>query len=53
MDKRQTVYQNGVIIAVIMCARVIHILIDDLQTVPVDILAVNEHDILHSTIIAD
>ena len=45
MNQRQTVYQNCDIIAVIIVAAVLHILVNDLQAVVVDVLFIQQRDI--------
>ena len=45
MNQRQTVYQNRDIIAVIIVAAVLHILVNDLQAVVVDVLFIQQRDI--------
>ena len=42
MNQRQTVYQNCDIIAVIIVAAVLHILVNDLQAVVVDVLFIQQ-----------
>ena len=51
MNQRQTVYQNRDIIAVIIVAAVLHILVNDLQAVVVDVLLVDQRDIFGAAII--
>ena len=45
MNQRQTVYQNRDIIAIIIVAAVLHILVNDLQAVIVDILLIQQRDV--------
>ena len=51
MDKGQTVDKNGHVIAGVVVTLGLHILIDDLQTVVVNVLFVDELNILGSSII--
>ena len=51
MDERQTVDQNGHIVARIVLALGFLVLIDDLQAVVVNILFIYELDILRSSVI--
>ena len=51
MDERQTVDQNGHIVARIVLALGFFVLIDDLQAVVVNILFIYELDILRSSVI--
>ena len=51
MDERQTVDENGHVIACIVIALGFHILIDDLQTVVVNVLFVDKLNILGSSVI--
>ena len=51
MDKGQTVDENGHVIACIVIALGFHILIDDLQTVVVNVLFVDELNIFGSSVI--
>ena len=55
MYQRQAIHKNCNIVAVVMvCALILtnHILIDDLKTVVVNLLFVDEHDVLRHGIIA-
>lgn len=52
MNQRQTVYQNRDIIAVIIVAVVFHILVDNLQTVVVDVLFIQQRDIDRRAVLA-
>lgn len=45
MDQGQTVDQNGHIVACVVPARALFILVDDLQTVVVDVLFVQQIDV--------
>ena len=51
MDKWQTVDENGHVIASVVVALGLHILIDDLQTVVVDVLFVDELNIFGGSVI--
>ena len=51
MDKWQTVDENGHVIASVVVALGLHILIDDLQTVVVDVLFVDELNVFGSSVI--
>ena len=51
MDKGQTVDENGHVIAGVVVALGLHILIDDLQTVVVNVLFVDELNILGSSVV--
>ena len=52
MNQRQTVYQNRDIIAVIIVAAVFHILVDNLQTVVVDVLFIQQRNIDRRAVLA-
>ena len=52
MNQRQTVYQNCDIIAVIIVAAVLHILVNDLQTVVVDVLFIQQRNIDRRAVLA-
>ena len=52
MNQRQTVYQNRDIIAVIIVAAVLHILVNDLQAVVVDVLFIQQCDIDRRAVLA-
>ncbi len=52
MNQRQTVYQNRDIIAVIIVAAILHILVNDLQAVVVDVLFVQQRDIDRRAVLA-
>ena len=52
MNQRQTVYQNRDIIAVIIVAAVLHILVDNLQTVVVDVLFIQQRNIDRRAVLA-
>ena len=52
MNQRQTVYQNRDIIAVIIVAAVLHILVNDLQAVVVDVLFIQQRDIDRRAVLA-
>ena len=52
MNQRQTVYQNRDIIAVIIVAAILHILVNDLQAVVVDVLFIQQRDIDRRAVLA-
>ena len=52
MNQRQTVYQNRDIIAIIIVAAVLHILVDNLQTVVVDVLFIQQRNIDRRAVLA-
>ena len=52
MNQRQTVYQNCDIIAVIIVAAVLHILVNDLQAVVVDVLFIQQCNVDRRAVLA-
>ena len=51
MYQRKSIHQNGHIVAVIVVAAVLHILIDDLQGIVMDVLLIYQSNVLAAAII--